>query len=56
MQPPGQTQTTTMDFWVPKINAISVHINANSGTTGGGGTTRGGGTNPTPRPPAGGNP
>ena len=57
LQPPGETQSTTMDFWVPKIKAISVHINANStSSTGGGGTPRGGGGStptptPTPRPP-----
>jgi hypothetical protein len=57
LQAPGETQTTTMDFWVPKINAISVHINANStSSTGGGGTPKGGGGStptptPTPRPP-----
>jgi len=56
MQAPGQTQTTTMDFWVPKINAISVHIQANSTTSGGGGRTTGGGSSPTPRPTPVGNP
>jgi prepilin-type N-terminal cleavage/methylation domain-containing protein len=56
LQAPGNTQSTTMDFWVPKINAVSVHIQSN--TSNGGGNNRGGGTNgggganpPNPRPP-----
>ena len=41
----GDIQPTTMDFWVPKINPISVHINANTGqVTTGGGTHTGTGT------------
>ncbi len=50
----GDLQATTMDFWVPKINPISVHIQANGttgGTTGGGTGTRGGnGGNPPGQP------
>ena len=26
MQPAGDLQPTTMDFWIPKINPVSVHI------------------------------
>jgi type II secretory pathway component PulK len=43
LQAPGDTQTTTMDFWVPKINPVNVQIQANTGAGGGGG-------GPTPRP------
>ena len=31
----GDVQPTTMDFWVPKINAVSVHIQANPSSGGG---------------------
>jgi general secretion pathway protein J len=56
LQAPGDTQSTTMDFWVPKINAISVRIQANptsggGNNNGGGNRGGGGGTNPQPRPP-----
>jgi prepilin-type N-terminal cleavage/methylation domain-containing protein len=37
MQGGGDRLPTTMDFWVPKINPISVHIQANPGAPGGGG-------------------
>ena len=44
MQGGGDLQATTMDFWVPKINPITVRIPGSSTGTGGGGTGgRGGG-------------
>jgi type II secretory pathway component PulK len=52
LQAPGDTQTTTMDFWVPKINPVNVQIQANTGAGGGGPTPRPRGpTNPPTRPP-----
>jgi prepilin-type N-terminal cleavage/methylation domain-containing protein len=58
LQGAGDLQPTTMDFWVPKINPISVRIQANStsGTTGGGGTSTNrppGTPEPPPRQPLG---
>ncbi len=48
LQGAGDLQPTTMDFWVPKINPISVRIQSNaSSSTGGGGTNRAP-VNPTP--------
>lgn len=44
----GDTLPTTMDFWVPKINPVTVHIQSNSGAGGRGG---GGGGNHNPTPP-----
>jgi hypothetical protein len=39
MQPAGDLQPTTMDFWLPQISTITLHIAAQSG-----GATQGGGT------------
>jgi prepilin-type N-terminal cleavage/methylation domain-containing protein len=46
LQGGGDVQPTTMDFWVPKINPISVQIRGNSSTGGGGRAGNGGGTRP----------
>jgi prepilin-type N-terminal cleavage/methylation domain-containing protein len=45
MQPAGELQPTTMDFWLPQINTITLHIAAQSG-----GTTQGGGATPPSSP------
>ena len=34
MQPAGDLQLTTMDFWVPKIEAVTVNVAPKSSTTG----------------------
>jgi len=54
MQPAGDLQPTTMDFWLPNIAAVSVSIPSPGGGGGprGGGGPPGGGT----RPPGGGPP
>ncbi len=54
MQGGGDRLPTTMDFWVPKINPISVHIESNSSSSssgGGGGGGNRGGQPPRTRPP-----
>jgi prepilin-type N-terminal cleavage/methylation domain-containing protein len=44
LQAGGDLLSTTMDFWVPKINPIQVRIQSNGGSGGGGGGRGGGGT------------
>jgi len=43
LQPSGDLQQSTMDFWLPKIDTISLNTSSASGGTGGGGGGGGGG-------------
>jgi prepilin-type N-terminal cleavage/methylation domain-containing protein len=40
MQPAGDLQTTTMDFWLPKIDRVTLGAQQGGGTSGGGGATQ----------------